>query len=105
MKKKKFINRPGAVKNIRYAHSKKRAKERYDMNLTKADAERIVKLIYDQRSKPIHYISKSKKVHLVHYNNKDIIVIYCKKSKAIVTLLPKEHKYYQDYLESKQNEP
>ena len=99
MKKKKFTNRPGAVKSIRYAHSKKRAKERYDMNLTKADTERIVKLIHEQRSKPLEYISKSKKAHLVHYNNKDIIVIYCKKSKAIVTLLPKDHKFYQDYME------
>jgi len=79
------------VKIRRYAHSKKRAKERYNINLTKADAVRIIELIQKERTKPVRSLSLRKKVHLVHYNNQDIFVVYCKKTKTILTLLPKEN--------------
>lgn len=70
-------------------HTKKRAKERYDIELTSAEQKEIVNnIINNVGCKFIYKQSCSKSIYLVVYNKKEFLFVYDKNRKVLVTALP-----------------
>jgi len=70
-------------------HAKRRARERYDMRLNRADLDCIVVLIKSGQSVLMSHKSNRVKEHLVIYNDTIMRVIYDSKRQNVITFLPK----------------
>ena len=70
-------------------HVKKRADQRYEIKLTKDDLRDITAKIRSGDSVPIDCPNNTlnKRRHKVTFNGQDIIVVYHKKYKELVTVL------------------
>lgn len=68
-------------------HAKQRARERYGMSLRGRDLRAIAQLIRDGKSTPVRRSSLSRSVHRVTYQGCNLLVVYSKTSKAVVTVL------------------
>lgn len=71
-------------------HAKRRAKERYDLELNRHSLKDLVKLV--QSCTGIFIRKKSNRVSnwLINYQGKDLLVSYDKIRKTIITFLPLE---------------
>lgn len=71
-------------------HAKLRAIERYGVSLNNRDLEIIVGRIKNGNSKTIEKQSNRVSVHKVEYQGVEMIAVYDKHRKMIITFLPKE---------------
>ena len=85
MKKKAFTKK--AALRI---HTKKRAKERYEIDLFRKDIDNIVTKIQSRNALFVNRESGRVSKWLVEYNEKLLCVIYDRKRKTLVTCLPAE---------------
>ncbi len=69
-------------------HSKRRASERYQVNLNGKDLRSIVKLIQANKGQFIERRSLDRSTWEVEYNEQVFRVVYSKRHKTIVTVLP-----------------
>ena len=69
-------------------HSKRRASERYQVSLSGKDLRGIVKLIQDGKGKFVERRSLDRSTWEVKYNEQILKVVYSKRHKTIVTVLP-----------------
>ncbi len=69
-------------------HSKRRASERHQVSLNGKDLRNIVKLIQENRGKFIERRSLDRSTWEVKYNEQILRVVYSKRHKTIVTVLP-----------------
>ena len=70
------------------SHSKKRARERYDIELTNNDLDMLVNQIKKGEAEFIRGYSNSRSVHKVKHEDLELPVLYSKSLKKIVTVLP-----------------
>lgn len=68
-------------------HTKRRANERFGLNLTSQDTRLIRQLIKDGKSEFIRRTSLDRSLHRVTYQGKVMIVVYSKRHNEIVTVL------------------
>lgn len=68
-------------------HTKRRANERFNLNLTSQDTRLIRQLIRDGKSEFIRSTSLDRKLHRVTYQGETMIVVYSKRHNEIVTVL------------------
>ena len=72
-------------------HAKKRALERYDLELTRTDMEAMVKQIMDNEVDTFYRSSTNRNtLHKVTWEGRTLIVVYDKDRKTIVTFLPED---------------
>ena len=74
-------------RNAEILHSIKRARERYDIELSISDIERISKIIRTQATERVRVISNTRVVHRLTYKEKTVLVVYDKKRHVIITFL------------------
>lgn len=74
-------------------HAKKRAKERFNLDLTSKLRRLIVNKIQNRESTLIEIKSNTRTLHKVKVKGEDYIVVYDKKRQEIVTFLPNEDNY------------
>lgn len=70
-------------------HGKARAMQRYGIELNKQLRRDITRLIYDGKGLFIQKCKSKRVVLMVIFENQECLVIYDKKTKTIVTFLPK----------------
>ena len=75
-------------RKLRRQHSKRRAAQRYDIELTNKDLIKIVALIRNGKAAASRRITCSKSVVLVQYNGDDLVLLYSKRHKEILTFFP-----------------
>lgn len=76
-------------------HFKKRLLQRYNLTLTDTDCECLIGKIKNNDKKEVKFLAKQSNritVHLVVYKNTEIVLVYDKMRKQIVTALPPECK-------------
>jgi hypothetical protein len=83
----KRITKPKNKTEASTIHALKRAKERFDWELTKADLKKIRTQIQNGDSIPLKKSSNRVHVHIVTYNGVQLKVAYDKIRKVIVTLM------------------
>lgn len=71
-------------------HSIKRARQRYDLDLSAADIESIAKLIRTQATKRVKALTNTRVVHELECKGKTVWVVYDKKRHSVATFLPKD---------------
>lgn len=71
-------------------HAKRRAEERYALELNRDDLRNIVQRIQQNQATHVEKQSHRVSVFDLTYNNIDVRVVYDKNRKTIVTFLPKE---------------
>lgn len=79
-------------------HSIKRAKERYDLILTKQDIDSIVDKIQNGESIQVEgrgTPTRTRKFHKVLHNGVPMVVLYSKSAKTLVTCFPPDANDYQ----------
>jgi hypothetical protein len=81
--------KPKTIIDLR-KHAKRRAFERYGLELNKADYNACVKIIQDAQSEPILEQSNTRTWHKIKYKDKEALVVYDRKRHGIVTFLPKD---------------
>ena len=69
-------------------HSKRRARERYDLELTNEDLNTLVRQIKEGDAEFLRGYSNSRTVHKVKFQNLEFPVLYSRSLKKIVTVLP-----------------
>ena len=85
MKKKKVTKAM-----INRKHAKKRLTERYGLELNHTDLREITRIIQESSGDfAIGRVSHSRTKHLINYKDMEILVVYDKNQKTIVTALPK----------------
>ena len=78
------------------SHAKDRLTQRYGINFSYKDLNKIMKLITNNKSFPVRQSSNNTSVHIVSYKNKLIKVVYKKATaeqtskQRILTVLPFE---------------
>lgn len=82
------MGRKGDKTKTLIKHTKRRAKERYGLHLKEEDIKNIVNLI--QKQKAEYILTESLRVTwwIVHYLGKELKVLYDKKRKTLITVLP-----------------
>jgi len=73
---------------LRRQHSKRRAAQRYDIELTNKDLIKIVELIRNGKAAVSRRVTCSKSVVLVQYNGDNLVLLYSKRHKEILTFFP-----------------
>ena len=69
-------------------HSKKRAWQRYELDLTNEDLDILVRQIKEGEAEFLRGYSNSRTVHKVSFRNLEFPVLYSRSLKKIVTVLP-----------------
>ena len=69
-------------------HARKRAKQRFGMNLTKELESRIVKRIQAGHTEPLGKQSNTRSLHLVEVDGVTMRVAYDRSRSSLVTILP-----------------
>jgi hypothetical protein len=77
-----------------HKHAAKRAKERYDLKLTKSDMGQIISLIQDHKAIGSKKLTNRRTLHIIQYKNKKIKAIYDKKRHSICTFMPNNWNKY-----------
>ena len=91
----------GAIKNRRNRHAKKRAEQRYNILLNREDRRNIASKIRDNDSIFIGRTTNTKSIHLVKYKDEEFVALYSSATNCLVTFLPKDHRVYKKYLQTK----
>lgn len=78
------------LKKRRYEHTKGRLETRYALEVNKRDLERIIKLIQNKKGRFVRRESNSKTHWLLNYQGQELYVVYSKKTKTILTVMPKK---------------
>ena len=78
-------------KQCQQHHAKKRALERYGLNLITKDLRQLVLDIQNGKSKLIEQQSLRVSIREVEFNGEQVFVVYDSKRKSIVTFLPYEN--------------
>lgn len=80
-------------------HAKRRAAERYDLEITENDLNRIIKSIQNGEGQLIRRQSHRVSIWSVICQTKECVVVYDKLRKNIASFLPLEAKYIDIYAE------
>lgn len=78
------------------AHAKRRALERYGLEINRHQMREIVKQIQSGKAKHLLTQSNRTSVKLVSFNNTELIAVYDKLRKNIVTFLPNKEQKEQE---------
>lgn len=84
---------PKALKNKKYAqrfHAKKRAAQRFGLDLTTDKQRQIVRLIQLGKGRFVKHESNSRSHWVIEWEGQLLRVVYDKVRKELVTVLPKE---------------
>ena len=73
-------------------HAINRAEERYGIALNRHKRRSIIEQIHAENHSLIEKQSNSRSVHRVCVDGQYICVVYCKRNKSLVTILPPEYK-------------
>ena len=71
-------------------HTKIRLRERYGLKCSKQDLKLMKRIITEKKSTPVRSISNNIRLHLINFNGSDILVMYHKKYKEIITVYPND---------------
>ena len=82
MAKRKYVD-------ISKRHALKRAFERYEVKLIDSDLNSIARKIRIGDALFVDHLTNSRAVHAVNHKGLSFVVVYSKKSKRILTFLPK----------------
>jgi len=77
------------------AHAKKRAEERYGLNLNKQARHEIVNMIQTNQAKFVGKQSNTRTLWRVNYQDQSLNVVYDKARSTMCTVLPKEAHEFQ----------
>ena len=66
-------------------HFKRRMKERYGIEVSKKDMKEIIRMLNDRTF--VKSKSNSRKVHRINFKGKEVLVVYDKNRKVLVTAL------------------
>ncbi|MFA5152736.1 MAG: hypothetical protein WC554_09270 [Clostridia bacterium] len=75
-------------KTLQRLHARRRARERYDLELTNADITRIVGAIRHGESVSTKKLTNTRTLHVVNFNEQMMRVIYDNKRHNVCTFLP-----------------
>ena len=91
-KNKKILKASKHIKKCAQIHALRRAKERYDLDLTVEDLNQILNKIYINDVLKEDFILKTsdRRRLLIEYKNKKCWVVFSKRKQSILTFLPKE---------------
>ena len=78
------------------AHAKKRAEERYGLNLNKEARHEIVSLIQSNQAEFVGKQSNTRSLWRVQYQDQSLNVVYDKARSTMCTVLPKEAHEFQE---------
>ena len=78
------------------AHAKKRAEERYGLNLNKEARHEIVSMIQTNQAEFVGKQSNNRSLWRVNYQNQSLNVVYDKARSTMCTVLPKEAHEFQE---------
>jgi hypothetical protein len=78
-----------------------RSEQRYGIRLNSKKRKEIVRIIQSNGSTGLKRISNTKTLYMVNYEGQDILVLYSRARKTILTVYPKESRFYKEY----NNEP
>src|SRR5271157_4198318 len=78
------------------AHAKKRAEERYGLNLNKEARHEIVSLIQTNQAEFVGKQSNNRSLWRVNYQDQSLNVVYDKARSTMCTVLPKEAHEFQE---------
>ena len=73
-----------------YHHTATRARERYGVDLTRADYAALIRLIQRQCGVFIWSASRSRSIWRLIWQDQPLLVVYSRSTKVIVTCLPAE---------------
>ena len=77
------------------AHAKKRAEERYGLNLNKEARHEIVSMIQQNQAEFVGKQSNTRSLWRVNYQDQSLNVVYDKARNTMCTVLPKEAHEFQ----------
>ena len=77
-----------------FIHARRRAKERYDIFLSKEEYDELVTLIQDQKAETLYKQSNRISVKKITYKEQTLFVVYDNMRNTIVTFL------YEDYIDT-----
>jgi hypothetical protein len=104
-KNESFNGAMRGCKDLRLAwmwkHAKRRARERYGLEINRRDRQELIARIMNGDgkfipSRQLNRNNKNRRMWQIHYRGKDLLVIFDQRVKALVTFLPIEN--YQDLL-------
>lgn len=78
------------------AHAKKRAEERYGLNLNKEARHEIVQMIQTNQAEFVGKQSNTRSLWRVQYQDQSLNVVYDKARNTMCTVLPKEAHEFQE---------
>jgi hypothetical protein len=78
------------------AHAKKRAEERYGLNLNKEARHEIVSMIQQNQAEFVGKQSNTRSLWRVNYQDQSLNVVYDKARNTMCTVLPKEAHEFQE---------
>jgi len=73
---------------INRQHTKKRLLERYNLICNNDEIKQITNIIIKGKSTPLHSISSNVDIHKIPFKNRNIIALFHKKCKEIITVNP-----------------
>lgn len=78
------------------AHAKRRAEERYGLNLNKEARHEIVQMIQSNKAEFVGKQSNNRTLWRVQYQDQSLNVVYDKARSTMCTVLPKEAQEFQE---------
>lgn len=78
-------------KKAQRIHARRRAMERFGLNLTEKVRSEIIDKIRNNESQPLERSSPIKSIHAVRYDGEVYAVVYDKRRKELASLLPREY--------------
>jgi hypothetical protein len=89
------VAREKKTPKILNAHAKKRAEERYGLNLNKEARHEIVSMIQTNQAEFVGKQSNTRSLWRVNYQDQSLNVVYDKARSTMCTVLPKEAHEFQ----------
>jgi hypothetical protein len=89
-----MINQISTRVKAQHKHAARRAKERYDLKLTKSDIIQIISIIQDRKATASKKLTNKRTMHIVKYKDKELKAIYDKRRHSICTFMPANWKKY-----------
>ena len=90
-----FLNKKAAQK----LHAKKRARQRFNVEINKKDYNEIIKGIQSGKFPFVKSLSNRLSVFKITLNNTEANVLYDKSRKTLVTFMPTDWQIGEDYVE------
>jgi hypothetical protein len=91
MRRKKKIPKKKKYDVALNNHAKKRVWERYSIEFTNADLNKIIAKIHNGDAVFVEGKTNTRTVHKIEYEGTDFLVLYSRSMKRIVTFLPMEN--------------